>query len=210
MIGRGLAGRRRRDGRGGCRTGARGSGRNRAGARGNGRNRAGAQGNGRNRAEALGNGGNHRLAVALVASNLHNYAARACDRSADERGRQWACLVHDAPQSNRLPRPTTVKAPIIGRAGNEKVQWGPAPRSNWCRRVRDHEQAAEDRITVAVASCPKRDATTWIAPGRGESSRDLRMKALLMKALLMKVWALVARRRIIARSSRTTIHMTWR
>src|SRR5262245_5874698 len=97
--------------------------------------------------------------------------------------------------------------------------------------VRDHEQAAEDRITVAVASCPKRDATTWIAPGRGESSRDLRMKALLMKALLMKallmkallmkallmkallmkallmkVWAPVATRRIIARSSRTTIH----
>jgi hypothetical protein len=33
--------------------------------------------------------------------------------------------MHDAPQSNRLSRPTSVKAPIIGRAGSGKVQWGP-------------------------------------------------------------------------------------
>src|SRR5215471_15116989 len=42
--------------------------------------------------------------------------------------------MHDAPQSNRLSRPTSVKAPIIGRAGSGKVQRGPAPRSNWRRR----------------------------------------------------------------------------
>src|SRR5262249_24974952 len=67
--------------------GARGSGRNPALAREYARNRAGARGNGRNRAEALGNSRNHRLAIALVAGNLHNDAARACDRSAHERGR---------------------------------------------------------------------------------------------------------------------------
>ena len=51
--------------------------------------------------------------------------------------------MHDAPQSNRLSRPTSVKAPIIGRAGSGKVQWGlrrgpigaagPQPRAG-CRR----------------------------------------------------------------------------
>jgi hypothetical protein len=40
-------------------------------------------------------------------------------------GRDW-CMM--PPQSNRLSRPTPVKAPIIGRAGGEKVQWGPSPR----------------------------------------------------------------------------------
>jgi hypothetical protein len=42
--------------------------------------------------------------------------------------------MHDAPQSNRLSRPTSVKAPIIGRAASGKVQRGPAPRSHRRRR----------------------------------------------------------------------------
>ena len=47
----------------------------------------------------------------------------------------------------RLSRPTPVKALVIGRAGSGKVQWG-LHRGPIGAAVRDHAQAAEDRITV--------------------------------------------------------------
>src|SRR6516162_2384694 len=47
----------------------------------------------------------------------------------------------------RLSRPTPVKALVIGRAGGGKVQWG-LHRGPIGAAVRDHAQAAEDRITV--------------------------------------------------------------
>jgi hypothetical protein len=60
--------------------------------------------------------------------------------------------MHDAPQSNRPSRPTPVKAPIIGRAGSGKVQWEPAPRSNWRRRSATTSRLRQVacRITLAV------------------------------------------------------------
>src|SRR5262249_35461844 len=50
----------------------------------------------------------------------------------------------------RIPpsRPTLVKALVIGRAGSGKVQWGLRRGTDWAPPVRDHEQAAQDRITV--------------------------------------------------------------
>src|SRR5215467_12075815 len=47
----------------------------------------------------------------------------------------------------RLSRPTPVKALVIGRASSGKVQWG-LHRGPIGAAVRDHAQAAEDRITV--------------------------------------------------------------
>src|SRR5215468_4033087 len=50
----------------------------------------------------------------------------------------------------RIPpsRPTLVKALVIGRAGSGKVQWGLRRGTDWAPPVRDHAQAAEERITV--------------------------------------------------------------
>jgi len=74
----------------------------------------------------------------------------------------------------RLSRPTPVKALVIGRAGGGKVQWG-LHRGPIGAAVRDHAQAAEDRITVEAL-----ESHVWrLRDGFSRSERASRYQSTL-------------------------------